>query len=36
MGRTKELLDQLTEEQLRELEILHEIIGAECDDSELY
>lgn len=36
MGRTKELLNHLTDEQLKELEIMHEIIGAECDDSELY
>jgi hypothetical protein len=34
MGKTKDLLDHITKAELEDLEILYEIIGPECDDSE--
>jgi hypothetical protein len=33
MSKTKEYLNQLTEEQLSNLQILYEVIGPECDNS---
>ncbi len=33
MGKTKELLNHITQAELEDLEILYEIIGPECDDS---
>jgi hypothetical protein len=33
MSKTKEYLNQLTEEQLIDLQILYEVIGPECDNS---
>ena len=33
MGKTKELLNNITPAELKDLEILYEIIGPECDDS---
>jgi len=33
MGKTKDLLDHITKEELEDLEILYEVIGPECDDS---
>ena len=33
MGRTKELLNNVTQSELEDLEILYEIIGPECDNS---
>jgi hypothetical protein len=32
MGRTKDLLDHMTKEELLNMQILYEVIGAECDD----
>jgi len=33
MGRTKELLNNVTQSELEDLEILYEVIGPECDNS---
>lgn len=33
MGRTKELLNNITQSELKDLEILYEVIGPECDNS---
>jgi len=33
MGKTKELINQLTEAELNSLEILYEVIGPQCDNS---
>lgn len=33
MGRTKELLNNITQSELEDLEILYEVIGPECDNS---
>lgn len=33
MGRTKDLLNNITPNELENLEILYEVIGPECDDS---
>jgi hypothetical protein len=33
MGKTKDLLDHITKQELEDLEILYEVIGPECDDS---
>ena len=33
MGKTKDLLNHITNAELQDLEILYEIIGPECDDS---
>lgn len=35
MSKTKELLLNITPDELKDLEILYEIIGPECDDSKL-
>jgi hypothetical protein len=35
MGKTKDLLNQYTADEIKDLEILYEVIGPECDDSEL-
>jgi len=32
MGKTKELLEELSKEELSNMEIVYEIIGAERDD----
>jgi hypothetical protein len=32
MGRTKDLLDHMTKEELLNMQILYEVIGAECDN----
>ena len=33
MGRTKELLNNVTQSELEDLQILYEVIGPECDNS---
>lgn len=33
MGRTKELLNNITQSELEDLEILYEVIGPEYDNS---
>jgi len=33
MGATKDQLNHITPAELKDLEILYEIIGPECDDS---
>lgn len=35
MSKTKDLLNQYTAEEIKDLEILYEIIGPECDDNKL-
>ena len=32
MGRTKDLLDHMTKEELLNMQILYEVIGPECDN----
>jgi len=35
MIKIKDLLNQYTPDEIKDLEILYEIIGPECDDSKL-